>query len=180
MAKYLYVDNLNVWIEGMRLSAARIGLAADMRAAQEANVFDPSWRIDFGHLLRLVGGERNDLKRALLVGSRPPPGDKIWAAAERSGFEVEVLDRSPISGREKQVDSTIITAMLKDGYKRAQTGNEFILVAGDADYVPPIENLREEKMSVTVAFWSHAISWKLKEAADRIVDLDSHLDELSM
>ena len=177
MGKFMYVDNSNVWIEGMRLSAVRNGLAVDI----QANVFDPSWRIDFGCLSRLVGGAHNGLKRAVLIGSRPPDNDSLWKAAEeKGGFEVQVFDRNPISGREKQVDSAIITQMMKDAYRHAQAGDEFILVAGDADYVPPVKEILEEKMSVTVAFWSHAVSWKLKEAADRFFDLDSHLGELSM
>lgn len=65
MANFLYVDNSNVWIEGMHVAAVEHGMAPDIWAAQEQRICDTSWRIDFGRLR----GRRDRPRRAL----RLPP-----------------------------------------------------------------------------------------------------------
>src|SRR6266446_2464780 len=66
VATYLYVDNSNVWIEGMHVSAVAKGLAPDIRTAQEQKICDHGWSYDFGKLLKFAGGEREDIGRAVL------------------------------------------------------------------------------------------------------------------
>ncbi len=55
MAKYVYVDNSNVWIEGMRVAAVEHGMAFDIFDAAEQKVVDYDWKYDFGRMLELVG-----------------------------------------------------------------------------------------------------------------------------
>jgi hypothetical protein len=102
MAKCLVlVDNSNVFIEGKKFSARRKGVqrqATDTRDPQ-----DPSWRIDFGRLLTFMAKGRGIID-AILVGSRPPQNDSVWASAEENGFRVLVFERS-FSGEEKEVDT---------------------------------------------------------------------------
>ncbi|HSW29065.1 MAG TPA: NYN domain-containing protein [Longimicrobiales bacterium] len=155
MANYLYVDNSNVWIEGMHLSAVSKGLAASLTAAQDQNICDHTWRADFGRLLAFAGGGRGDIRRAVLYGSRPPPNDSLWAAAEREGFEVVVHDRS-VSRREKKVDTNIATDIVGDSFELMTPGeDEFTLVAGDADYVPVVERAGTRGIPFYVVFWAH-------------------------
>ncbi|MGZ8707315.1 MAG: hypothetical protein ACXW0R_08025 [Gaiellaceae bacterium] len=56
MANFVYVDNSNVWIEGMHVSARR-GLAPDIWTAQDEKITDGDWRIDFGKLYSIAGGD---------------------------------------------------------------------------------------------------------------------------
>lgn len=86
MANYLYVDNSNVWIEGMHVAAVLNGLAPDIWTALEHKICDYSWKLDFGRLLEFAGGDRAEIGRAVLYGSKPPPNDSLWAAAQRQGF----------------------------------------------------------------------------------------------
>lgn len=60
----LYVDNSNVWIEGMHVSAAQIGLAPDIWSAQDAKICDYGWKIDFGRLYEFAGGQASEVGRA--------------------------------------------------------------------------------------------------------------------
>src|SRR4051812_7896927 len=100
MANLLYVDNSNVWIEGMHVSAVDTGMAPDIWSAQNFKICDTGWKLDFGKLFTFAGGERAEVKRAVLFGSRPPAADSLWEAAKRQGFEVVVYDRN-IRNKEK-------------------------------------------------------------------------------
>jgi hypothetical protein len=57
MANYLYVDNSNVWIEGMRVSAVSKGIAPDLWTAIDNRIVDYDWKIDFGKLHEFAGGD---------------------------------------------------------------------------------------------------------------------------
>jgi uncharacterized LabA/DUF88 family protein len=177
VASFVYVDNSNVWIEGMRVSAVKKGLAPDMFAAQDEKIVDYDWKLDFGNLYELAGGEI--VGRAVLYGSKPPPNDSLWRAAEHEGFEVIVFERNA-SNREKKIDTQIAADVISDSYEwmKEERGDEVRLVAGDADYVPVVEKLRERGFPCIVVFWEHA-SRELKEAATEFISLDDHLDELN-
>jgi hypothetical protein len=178
MSNYLYVDNSNVWIEGMHVAAVHAGMAPDIYVAQDANITDGRWRLDFGKLFDFAGGPRSDVGRAVLFGSRPPPNDSLWSAAERHGFEVIVYDRN-IRGREKKVDVSIATEMMQDSYERMDPAvDEITLIAGDSDYVPTVESICARGIRFYVAFWDHA-SRELKSACTEFVSLDPYLDLLA-
>lgn len=141
MGNFLYVDNSNVWIEGMRVSAVRRGMVLDILTAITQNTLDMSWRMDFGKLYEFAGGQSTDVSRAALFGSRPPPNDSLWTVAKAKGFEVIVYDRN-VRNQEKKVDVSIATEIVADCYERMPKGeDEVTLVGGDGDYVPAVERV---------------------------------------
>jgi uncharacterized LabA/DUF88 family protein len=179
MANLLYVDNSNVWIEGMHVAAVKKGLAPNVWTAQKDKTCDYGWKIDFGKLFQFAGGDKADVKHAVLFGSRPPPNDTLWDAAKRKGFEVVVYDRN-IAGKEKKIDTDVVATMMEDSYELVDPiKDEMTLVAGDADYVPAIEKLRKRKIQVHVVFWNHAAK-ELRESATKFVALDPYLDHLRL
>jgi hypothetical protein len=119
--------------------------------------------------------------RSLLVGSKPPPNDSVWERARSEGCEVEVFNRNA-SNREKQVDSTIVTALLDDSYEhmKSERGDMAILVAGDGDYVPSVRSLQRRDLRVRVIFWKHATSRELRETGDEFMALDPYFDRLTL
>jgi uncharacterized LabA/DUF88 family protein len=177
MANLLYVDNSNVWIEGMHVAAAQHGLAPDVWTAVQQKICDYNWQIDFGKLFKFAGGDRSDVKKAALFGSRPPKNDSLWVAAERIGFQVIVYDRN-VAGNEKKIDTDIVATMIEDSYELFTVGeDEITLVSGDSDYVPAIEKLKKRRIPVDVVFWNHAAR-ELKDSARKFVNLDQYLDHL--
>ena len=52
-----------------------------------------------------------------------------------------------------------------------------MLVAGDADYVPTINELKVDGYKVEVVFWNHAAR-ELREVASKFISLDQYLDAL--
>ncbi|MBV4490921.1 NYN domain-containing protein [Pseudomonas sp. RD9SR1] len=177
MANLVYVDNSNVWIEGMHVAAYANGLAPDVWAAVQNKICDHSWKLDFGKLFQFAGGDKADVRKAALFGSRPPQNDSVWDAARRNGFQVTTYDRNVVN-HEKKIDTDIVATMIEDSFTVLQPGDEITLVAGDADYVPAIEKLKARGIAVHVVFWKHA-SRELKQAATKFVELDPYLNHLS-
>jgi uncharacterized LabA/DUF88 family protein len=174
MKSLVYVDNSNVWIEGRHLAAVKNGLALDIMDAQENRICDPSWAFDFGKLLEFAGGEKKDIKRAVLFGSRPPANDSLWAAAKHKGFEVVVYDRN-IKNKEKKIDTDIVATMVDDSFTIVDKDtDEMVLVAGDKDYVPAIEKICKRGIRFTVCFWDHAAA-ELKACCGQFVNMDPFL-----
>lgn len=177
MANLLYVDNSNVWIEGMHVSAVETGMAPDIWSAQTNKICDTDWKLDFGRLFTFAGGHREDVKRAVLFGSRPPPNDSVWEAARRQGFEVVVYERN-VRNKEKKIDTDVVATMMQDSYELLDVKNdEMTLVAGDADYVPMIEKLKARGIAVHIVFWEHA-SREVREVASRFIALNPYLNHL--
>lgn len=177
MAELIYVDNSNVFIEGQRVSAVARRQAAHISAAMKYRILDPRYKLDFGRLHEFVAGDEK-IKRCMLFGSKPPPNDSLWAAAQRAGFEVVVEDRN-VANKEKKIDTGIVAAMMRDAYTIAKKENDTItLVAGDGDYVPAVRLLVEDGLRVEVVFWNHA-SQELKDASSKFIGLDDFLNLLA-
>jgi len=177
MGKFMFVDNSNVWIEGMKVSAVYKGLAPDVITAGEMRLADAAWRIDFGKLYQALNGD--NVIKAFLYGSTPPPNDSLWGCSKVAGFEVKTFERSYYTNREKKVDAQIAADMFEVAVDEAVKGeDEILLIAGDADYVPQIEKIKKRNIRVVVAFWDHA-SRELVEIADRFVSLNTLIDQIS-
>jgi NYN domain len=159
VSNFLYVDNSNVWIEGMHAAAVENGHAPSIWEAQKNSICDYTWKIDFGKLYQFAGGDRKEVGRAVLYGSRPPKNDSLWAIAEKKGFEVVVYDRN-VNNKEKKIDTSIA-------------------VSGDRDLVPAVEKVRKRGLKVDVVFWDHAAG-ELRTAASNFVSLNPHLRLLAL
>ncbi|WP_189172338.1 NYN domain-containing protein [Pilimelia anulata] len=178
MALFTYVDNSNVWIEGMRISAVRKGLVADIAEASERGVTDSSWNYSFGGLYEAVcPADLIEIGRAALFGSyKPPKDDVIWKFAERPGFDVVLFERQY---GEKQVDVEVALQMSDDSRDLMQPGDKVVLVSGDQDFVPAISRLADRGFPTTVVFWEHATATALREAAADFFPLDPVFDRLT-
>ena len=177
MANLVYVDNSNVWIEGMHVAAYANGMAPSVWDAVQNRICDNNWKIDFGKLFAFAGGDKADVRKAALFGSRPPQNDSLWDAARRNGFNVITYDRN-VANHEKKIDTDIATTMIEDSFLILQPGDEMTLVAGDSDYVPAIEKLKARGIPVHVVFWKHA-SRELKQIASSFTELVQYLQHLA-
>ena len=177
---YVYVDNSNLYIEGRRVSAVANDQADDIFEAMNEGILDHGYTISFGKLHEfLCGTDKRTIRRAALFGSRPPPNDGIWTFAKKAGFELHLEDRN-VRNKEKKIDTGIATLLTKDAYKHGKPGEDvFVLVAGDGDYVPTINELKADGYYVEVVFWDHA-SKELRETASKFIGLNEHLEHLRL
>ncbi|MCI2161569.1 MAG: NYN domain-containing protein [Oscillospiraceae bacterium] len=178
MSYYVFVDNSNVWIEGKYASSVKNGWALDTIMAHENKICDNSWKIDFGRLLDFASdGDSKKIKKAFIFGSKPTDKDSLWQSMEYAGFKVIPIPRNA-SNKEKKVDTGIGALIDKTLYKETKPGDVLILVLGDADYVPYIKNIHDEKCKAKVVFWDN-VSTELAKKADCYVNLTEHIDEIS-
>lgn len=177
MGFYVYVDNSNVWIEGKFVSAVGKEYASDIVEAHETMASDGNWKIDFGKLISYLTGDLSQIKHAVLYGSKPTDNNSLWRSAEAAGFEVYNPPRN-FSNREKKVDTGLTQKINKDLYKESNSDDIFILVVGDADYVPVVESIIEENRTVKVVFWGHAAN-ELQRKANTFINLNSDIDKIA-
>ena len=149
----IIVDNSNVWIEGMKLSAKLRGITD--APIEGKDPCDYSWRIDFGRLLTEVSNGRN-IQKSLLVGSRPPVNDSLWACARRR-FSVKLFNRN-FQGKEKAVDAEIVVKGCEIVCTSAPA--TLILLSGDTDFIPLIKIAKERGWNVEIYAFKTALTHK--------------------
>lgn len=170
----IIVDNSNIWIEGMKYSAKIKGLPNGPDGQEPC---DYSWRIDFGKLLGLVA-EGKKIRKAILVGSRPPKNDSLWQAAKRNGFDVIVNDRNS-QNKEKSVDTKLVALGAKILYTTEPATLK--VLSGDSDFVPLLELAEENDWESEIWAFSNALgSVNLLGVANRVESLDSHISTIQL
>lgn len=178
MAYHVFVDNSNLWIEGKYVSAVLKGLAKNLDDAHINKIEDREWRIDFGKLLRLVTNDDSaNIKIAMIFGSKPPDNDSLWAVAKSCGLEPKVHERN-FANKEKKVDTDMTHQIAKCLLRESTAGDIFVIVTGDKDFMPSIEEIKAEGRISHLAFWNHA-AWELKDAADKFIDLTENINAIT-
>lgn len=175
MGAFIYLDDSNLWIEGKKVSAVSKGMALDIWDATETKTYDSTFKVDFGKVLEIAN--HAPVKEARFYGSKPPEADSVWQAAKNAGFRLTILDRN-FRNKEKGVDASMIADIMSDMYETAKApGDIFIIISGDADYVPVIEKLKKKNFEVHVLFWDHAAN-AIKLAGDKFLSLNGYLDRI--
>lgn len=179
MGYYVFVDNSNVWIEGKYASAVKKGMAKNVVDAHTQKISDNAWKIDFGKLLSCaVDGDLQAVKEAVIVGSKPTQKDSLWKAMEAAGFKVETQQRNS-SNKEKKIDTGIVQKINRTLFKESEEGDIFVLVLGDSDYVPTVEDIEAENRKVKIVFWNN-VAGELLASASEYKCLNDHMDEIEL
>ncbi|CAH1271970.1 Hypp4743 [Branchiostoma lanceolatum] len=152
---WIFVVDSNIWVEGKKL----IGKERRFRVSE-----DPRIRIDVGKLSEIVA-EGREVVTGTLYGSEPPKLDSVWSKVREQGWRVpQPKKRSQLTGREKQIDQklgvdvTRLVCKTEEG-KRGTV----ILVTGDADVVPVLENILDEPpWKAEIWMWEKSISNEIK------------------
>ena len=125
--------------------------------------YGPSFRIDFGRLItrasRDTSGNTRYVESAYIAGVIPDD-DSFWKIAENQGFTVR-RGYLGTNNRSKQDDAYLITDLTSTLYEQ-QGPSTIILVAGDADYVPPLKKSIEKGWRNEVAFIGRGVSEALE------------------
>lgn len=162
---FIFVHQSNLWIEAKKYYGELKGFEVeDFRA-----------RIDMGRLADVISGDR-EVAKGMLYGSEPPPVDTVWTKIRERGWIVDTSQRDRHTGKEKQVDTKLVTDVIHIACttpKHERT--TIVLVTGDANVIPAIEGvLREERWKVEVYMWDHAISNQLVKFARKHSDRVKH------
>ena len=172
---FIYVDDSNMWIEAKKLAAVKSKLNC---------VEDPRLRLDIGKVTDVVASGR-DVVWGTLYGSEPPPIDTVWQKIRDRGWKVVTTKRSTFTKKEKQVDHQMvadITALVSD---KSVAKGKVVIVSGDADMIPSINESLKMKWSIEIWMWESGISNSLRKLAEdnpelvSIFPLDSSLDAVT-
>ena len=142
------------------------------------NKYGPDFRIDFGRLLlegaRDSKGQTRGVASAYIAGVIPDD-DTFWKVAENRGFKVR-RGYLGAGNRSKQDDAYLITDMTRTLYKNPGPST-IVLVAGDADYVPPLEAALEEGWRTEIAFIDRGVSVALERYMHEFREISPYVIE---
>jgi hypothetical protein len=162
----------------LRRSAPWRGLAQSLAEVNQCYATDYGYRLDFHRLMALLREIENPV-RAATFGSITDGNQGLWSHAQDAGFDVRVVERGA-SGREKRVDTGMVTRICRDAYVLADPDRDRVtLVAGDGDYEPVVRQLVADRFHVTVLYWAHT-SRELQQAASRFHALDPYVADLAL
>ena len=140
--------------------------------------YGPGFRIDFGRLLtvacRTAGGSSRFVRGAYIAGVIPDD-DSFWKIAENQGFTVR-RGYLGTNQRSKQDDAYLITDLTATLYEQ-EGPSTIVLVAGDADYVPPLERAIEKGWRTEVAFIDRGVSEALEPVVHEFRTISPHVIE---
>jgi uncharacterized LabA/DUF88 family protein len=127
------------------------------------NELGRSFRVDFGRLLLEVCKNTENASRPIrnaYIAGVIPDDDSFWQIARNRGF---IVRRGYVGkgGRSKQDDAHLITDLMTTLYEQPGPAT-VILVAGDADYVPPLMRVVEKGWRTEVAFIGRGVSVSLE------------------
>ena len=137
----IYIDNSNLFIEGSKV----IGYLENVNVSDHKIDF----YVDHGLLVTTLLKGRQ-LNRVFIVGSIPPGNDTLWARAKDHGFEVQTYQRNA-ANKDKKVDTKLVCAAMRS--LLTENPGTFLLVAGDSDYCPLIEEAQKENWKIETWFW---------------------------
>lgn len=98
--------------------------------------------------------------------------DLFFDALRKSGIELRLKDLQVFSGGAKKADWDVGLAV--DAIRMSNSFDVIILITGDGDFIPLIEYMRWGLgKQVEVAAFSRTTSGKLKEVADKFIEIES-------
>lgn len=131
-----------------------------------------AYRMDFGRLLletaRGPDGRARPVRSSYIAGVIPDD-DYFWEVARNQGFQVR-RGYLGTNNRSKQDDAYLITEIMETLYEK-EGPSTIILVAGDADYVPPLQKVIAKNWRVEVAFIGHGVSSSLEPVTHQFREL---------
>lgn len=151
----------------------RVGIFFDVQNIYHSakNLYNS--RVNFQALIKTLIGKRSLIRAlAYVVKSDTALGEEsFFEALRKTGLELRVKDLQVYPGGSKKADWDV--GMAVDAIRGARTLDVIILVTGDGDFVPLIEYLKWGGGKVVeVAAFSRTASARIKEAADKFIEIE--------
>ena len=132
-------------------------------------------RVNFKELLKFSVAGRNLVKaNAYVIKSDIPEEQGFFEALERSGYYLKMKDLQIFPGGMKKADWDVGIAI--DAISMIQKAEVMVFVTGDGDFIPLLEYLKHQGITVEVIAFRRSTSSKLIQSADRFYDLEEEVD----
>ncbi|MEW5907904.1 MAG: NYN domain-containing protein [Patescibacteria group bacterium] len=130
-------------------------------------------RVNFKELLETAIDDRQ-LVRALayVVSTKTGEERPFFEALTKLGIEIRVKELQEYFGGMKKADWDVGIAV--DAIKTFPLVDAVVLATGDGDYTPLVEYLKNQGRKLEVIAFGKSTSSKLRETADRFIDLDEN------
>ena len=151
---YVFLDHSNLWVAGQKATAKKL-VDADS---------DSRFRVDLGRFLQLLTKDRA-ISKACLYGSIPPLIDTVWKAAREKKFIVYIFKRS-VGGRVKEIHGAMARDMMKTLHTKNKANATFIVVTGDRNLKPVIDDILESSVHVELWSWEDAMAREFRQLAN--------------
>ena len=148
---WIYVDDSNLWIEGKKAYAEAHKLLTSEH---------PRAWFDIGQLNEVVA-EGREVGGRKLYGSKPPDVDTVWTKIREQGWVVDIKQKSYHTGKEKQVDVQLVADVVSLVHQKKN--GTVIIVSGDCDYIPAINEALDQGWKVEVWSWEKALSADIRD-----------------
>lgn len=195
----VYLDDSNIWVEGMKLMARQRGLGGDR---------DPRWRMHVSRLVAVAasGGAATDDAADLVLdsvclhvygssGSADGASRAMLQSLRGAGANVHVFERSS-RGREKEVDQALtvdlvadatrlsVLAELDEAVARLKAATLMVVLSGDRDMRPAVRRVLSYGIRVRLCAFSSSLAVEYRQLAAEeplfeVLELDDHLDAFS-
>src|SRR6266571_3233244 len=129
----------------------------------------PGYRFDFGRLLLAASRDSQERPRGVrtaYVAGVVPDDDSFWAIAKARGWVVR-RGYPGVNSKSKQDDAWLIADLTSTVYEEAGPST-IVLVAGDADYMPPLTKALARGCRVEVLFIKRGLSVALDPVAHEL------------
>ena len=132
-------------------------------------------RVNFKELLKFALAGRNLVKaNAYVIKSDIPEEQGFFEALERSGYYLKMKDLQIFPGGMKKADWDVGLAI--DAISMAPKAEVMVFVTGDGDFIPLLEYLKHQGITVEVVAFRRSTSSKLIQAADKFYDLEEETE----
>lgn len=130
-------------------------------------------KVNFGQVVKDgLAGRLLTRAVAYVIATESGEERNFFEALTKMGIETRTKDLQIFAGGAKKGDWDVGLAV--DAIKLAPKLDVVILIAGDGDYVPLVEYLKNNGCQVEIMAFGKSTSARLIEAADDFIDLDSN------
>jgi uncharacterized LabA/DUF88 family protein len=128
-------------------------------------------RVNFANVLASAVGERQLVRAiAYLITTEAQDEAQFFDALLKMGIETKSKDLQIFHGGNKKADWDV--GITVDALRLAGKVDTIVLVTGDGDFVPLVEQLKSLGVQVEVVSFGRSTSSKLKESTEAFLDLD--------
>lgn len=151
----------------------RVGVFVDVQNLYYSAKNLYSAKVNFGEVLKTAVADRQ-LIRALAYVIRADNVDeqKFFEALDKQGFEIKMKDLQVFYGGNKKGDWDVGVAI--DAVRLSSKLDVAVLVAGDGDFIPLVNYLKNLGLIVEVIAFRESASTDLVTVADEFTDLSQN------
>ncbi len=149
----------------------RVGVFADVQNLYYSARYLYSKRVDFNAVLAAaVNGRHLARAMAYVVQAKEPLEHTFFDALQKGGWQLKVKELQTFAGGQQKGDWDV--GLTVDIIRTIPAVDTIVLCSGDGDYLPLAEYLKELGVGFEVVTFGRSCSGKLREAAERFVDMD--------